>query len=1018
MKPLFIHMKNIGPFVDEKLDFSSLDEVFLLCGDTGAGKTTIFDAMTYALYGEFLGTRKNKAKDFRSQYAKEGDESYVEFEFSSCGEKFRVRRTLPYAYTNRNGKRSIKDMDVSLEQWNMAEEKYEFFNGGKTEIKTRLEEIVGLRAEEFSKIVVLPQGEFSEFLHANSNAKQEMLKKLFPVDFYQSIVEKIKEENDSVQDEIKRLEKSMQELSKDIDFENADKRIAELTKEHEAKKAVLGKIREEKEDLAKKYTVLETELKIALELEAATAEKKGLEKKIPSIEKLEEKLALADDADAVVPFIEGLETRREEMEEAKKSADRCKTDVEAAEKVLDAIKASEKEIKETETLSEQEKLKLKSLEDKLEVSMKYEREASRKVSVAEKARKFSESLAELEKKKVLLSDEILSLAESVSVDGRDKSPSEIYRLVVEKFSLVRKKDQEVSALYGKVQERESLSKEIESYGNELKSLTEEKDMRLVQVENAEKLLAEYRMKKEEQRTNDAACALVSYLKPGCACPVCGSVEHPSPAKVSEDFLGLDDKILTAENSVKSEQELLAICSEKIAGSSKMLKKLGEDFEVLSKECHGKTLEESEKDAASLHEEMYRLQDATEKAESFLGDMESLGEKISQLKEELSAAVTEKSSLDAVLKTLEDQMKKFGGDKTDFSDIQNEIDLLSKLLESHLCQVQKFKDELQKADREVESSRGRLEVSEKSRECAVENFRVAKELLESKLSVSKFKDAEEAKSAFVKKADKLNLKDEVEEFRRELESLDVKIAVLSKKVSKKSSMLQQNANEVSAGIAEKQVLIDELSVSVEKLLSEKTSLEKDFNQYGKYAEKHGKLCEKAAPLANLYKDLSGSNPSKVQFETWFLGLYFDDVVTCANRHLLRISGERYEFKMDTEKTGGNSYHGLDLVVHDYRTNQERDAATLSGGETFMASISLALGLTEVVQKSSRLDSLFIDEGFGSLDKESLEMAVGVLQEIGNSRTVGVISHVEEMLGAISCHVEVKKTERGSHIVERI
>ena len=181
MKPLHIFMKNIGPFVDEKLDFESLDEMFLLCGDTGAGKTTIFDAMTFALYGEFLGARKGKSKDFRSQFAADGEESSVELVFECMGDKFRVTRTLPYNYVNRNGKLSQKDSSLSLEVWNQEDSGFQFINGTKSELDRKLVEVIGLRADEFSKIVVLPQGEFSQFLRANSKEKQELLQKLFPV---------------------------------------------------------------------------------------------------------------------------------------------------------------------------------------------------------------------------------------------------------------------------------------------------------------------------------------------------------------------------------------------------------------------------------------------------------------------------------------------------------------------------------------------------------------------------------------------------------------------------------------------------------------------------------------------------------------------------------------------------------------------------------------------------------------------------------------------------------------------
>lgn len=1007
-------MKNIGPFIDEELDFTELDEVFLLCGDTGAGKTTIFDAMTFALYGEFLGARKGKSKDFRSQFASEGDESLVEFEFSSGGEKLRVARTLPYNYINRNGKLSQKDSMVSLEIWNADCGRYENVNAGKTEINSRIEQTTGLRADEFSKIVVLPQGEFSEFLRANSKEKQELLQKLFPVEFYQSIVEKVKEENDSVQEKLKVLESSMGELSKDVDFTDAEKRIASLEASHKEKKEYLEKLRGEKEDLAKKYTVIETELKTAKELENAEEEKEKLDEESENIASLVEKLAMADEADAVVPFIDGKNSRLEEEKAALEYYENNAAAVKDAQKKYDGLKKKEEENSKLEKILESNRLLLKTYSDRLVAAEKHAKVLTESKDARKNRDRLKKSLSGLEEKEKDKIQRLTEIAANAGIDCSDSDVSGIHSRILEKFSEAKEKASEAARIYNTVCEVSQVQEKIESTEKNLSCLEEEKKTRNIQIENIERLLLECNQKKEEQIANNTACTLVPLLKPGCACPVCGSTEHPSPAKAYGDFLDLDEKIETAAHSLESEKVLLASCCEKMAASKEILEKYREDLLRLKKETGDVSVEESFEESGRRKTEMYSLQDASEKSGVLLKEIQDSQKDMASIKDEMGDAESECSSLETALKLLEEQITKSGDGKTGADDIRKDMDDLSIEIEKQQDQVEKFRVEFENSDRHLGKCRTRLEESVNSLEAARKNSKEALATLEKKFAQSKFRSEKEAMDCFVEKDVRTELKKTVDEFRREYERVDAAIDLLSRKVSEKSAVIEKKAGEIAALMEEKQKSIDDASREAEEIFMLQTRLEKDFMQFKRLSDSHGKLASKAEPLARLWKDLSGGNPSRIRFESWFLGLYFDDVVVCANRHLLKISAQRYEFKMDTEKTGGNSLHGLDLVVHDYRTNKDRDTATLSGGETFMASISLALGLTEVVQKSSRLDSLFIDEGFGSLDKESLEMALGVLQEIGNSRTVGIISHVEEMLGAIPCHVEVKKTARGSHI----
>ncbi|MCQ2242058.1 AAA family ATPase [Treponema sp.] len=1014
MKPLSIHLKNVGPFVDESLDFTQLEEVFLLCGDTGAGKTTIFDAMTFALYGDFLGARKGKAMDFRSQFAKEDEDSSVELEFSSDGEKYRVVRTLPRPYVNRNKKASVEASKLTVEKWNESLSSYEFLNAGKSELEAMLVKIVGLSAPEFSKIVVLPQGEFSKFLRSNSSVKQEILKKLFPIDFYQSIVEKVKKKNEDLQGKIDLADAEIKNILKEVNLTDAENKIASYESRLDENKTLLTGLHKEKERLDKANAKLEAELKTASELEKSMEEKKKLDEKTSSMKELENKLNLSDSADLVVPFVESKNQRRKEMEVAEKRLAEIKEMTEAAENKFNSLKKNEAENQKIEKLIDENKILFKGYADRLEAAEKYAEEEK----LLEKSKeKLAEAKKSLDSENVVLKNlekEFFEKAREAGIPA-DEDSHRIFSVILEKYSKAKESHQAANHICSLVEQISGLELKISDSEKSVKELNFKKDESSRQIENSEKLLAEYKNAREEQAANNAALSIVSYLKPGCPCPVCGSKEHPSPAKASGEFLDLDEKISTAERSIKTETELRASYSEKIAAETKLAEKYREDISVLKKESGDISLDLAKEHADKAKAEMDLMQKLYESCDRILKDIENSRLAVAELKDLVSQAESDFASVSATLKALENQVKKNGGENTDPASIRSEMKELEFLLEKQQDQVSSFKKDFEEAGLNLEKNRTRLQEAQDAFETSTENFKDAESVLCSRLVESEFEDEKKVLECFLEKSEKDSLKAVLKKFLDEMSRLETSIQVLSGKVSEKYSQLQEKSEKLEQEIESVEEKINTVTKEGENLLAEKTIFDKNF---GKYLEKTKELAEleqEGKPLARLSKDLSGLNPSKVPFETWFLGLYFDDVVVCANRHLLKISGERYEFILDTDKSGGNMRRGLDLLVHDYQTNKDRDSAMLSGGETFMASISLALGLTEVVQKTSRMDSLFIDEGFGSLDKDCLEMSVGVLQDIGNTRTVGIISHVEEMMDAIACHVKVTKSDKGSHIL---
>ena len=220
MKPLLIKLRNIGPFVNEEIDFSKLENMFLITGNTGAGKTFIFDAMTFALYGSVCGSRGEESIQLRSKYTdvKDDSDAYVEFSFDVGGTIYRVNRTLAYKYVNKNNKEATKDSVVILEQYDIEKKSFIAFDEQKSQIDARIQSIIGLKKDEFSKIILLPQGAFSSFLKENSKDKAETLKKLFPVESYTQIMENVKDKAKELKQEIDAINNQIESLCQKYDF--------------------------------------------------------------------------------------------------------------------------------------------------------------------------------------------------------------------------------------------------------------------------------------------------------------------------------------------------------------------------------------------------------------------------------------------------------------------------------------------------------------------------------------------------------------------------------------------------------------------------------------------------------------------------------------------------------------------------------------------------------------------------------------------------------------------------------
>lgn len=953
MKPLKLHLKNIGPFLDETLDFTNLNEMFLVTGKTGSGKTTLFDAMTYALYGNTSGSRELKNFHLHSDFASSDEESYVDFTFLLNGNKYHINRTTSWEYVNRNGKISTKLPKALFQVWNQKLSSWEDFTGTTTQLDQKIEELIGLTREEFIKIVILPQGSFARFLHENSQERRKTLQKLFPVDIYTDIAQRIADQAKEKLNELDRLEKNLSEAQKDKLIEDSDNRLCELEKQIALKDRELSSLSEEIKKTSAECEKVNSLLERAVKARTLSQKLASLEEKAEEINLKKTKIDLAEKAAIVYPVLQ-------KYYECKKNFSQINSNKSETE---DKVKEASVKKAELEKLIPQNKSDTESLEQKK--------------TLLEKAREHIAPLKELEESKKHFLE----------------SFNELFTI---------NKELKDSCIYFENKKSESAKK-----------IEERKDL----ISKTEITAADLLKQKEEKEINEKAGFLAKTLSEGKPCPVCGSLTHPSCAKLSSFTLDLEDRLETENKNLEAQRELL----EKEQNENDELLELIEKIDELKVQTED-AVNSAIKTAAviSLQDEIKVLQNkissqSEQNSKDYTLTVKNARSKVFiQFKEKCISSLNNMRETNSSLNAISSQNKDYKGESAESLELQ--INSFEKEIALLTARINKFEYNLQTSVKETavleerlngltkqfDSAKQELENSEKAKTQAIEN--------------SNFSSEEEVLQSRITPEDLTSLKQECAQYTEDLTAVKTELKAQNAK-SEDEPELKKKYKELNEKINDSEQKSVKLKEERTELTNTQTRIHEALKRKEELLSEQKKLRSENEILFALDRDLNGKNPKKIQFDSWILGTFLEDIVTSANIHFAQISGNRFSFTLLTDGTKGNSYKGLDLTVYDSFTGKERDSASLSGGETFMASLSLALALTDVVQSRSgsiRLDSLFIDEGFGSLDGESLDNAISILEQIREERMVGIISHVESLETAIPCHVNVKKTNSGSKI----
>lgn len=1001
MKPLLIKLRNIGPFVNEQIDFSKLENMFLITGNTGAGKTFIFDAMTFALYGSVCGSRGEESNQLRSKYTdvKDDSEAFVEFSFESAGKIYRVNRTLSYKYVNKNNKEATKDSVVVFEQYNTEQKSFVSFDEQKSQIDARIQSIIGLKKDEFSKIILLPQGAFSSFLKENSKDKAETLKKIFPVDSYTSIMEDIREKAKNLKSELDAINNQITNLCQKCDFSEGDKFLEELKVKKEEIENKQKNNSHELQIIVSDITKLNEEKTQAKEKNEHSEKLNNLLSKKEFYEHIEEKIKKAEKSSVFGEFIRNVELCKKNYEKAKIDFEESKENLNFVSKKYDEIFHQENDF----AVLKAETKKMQSEFSVLEEQLKNAKELA-----------FYIEKTQSEKQKLEKLKEELNKIDCEITENKNKVNSELaVETVIEQITI------EISNLKIKVKDDEQklndfkslqkIIKEIDEKQSELRELNLSKDSLVKNIENNRKILDETLIEQKNYEMKNASYELAKDLQEGQECPVCGSLNHPKLA-CSISGLSYSDKISTYEQNLKISQEKAIEIESQISSVATLISE--------------KSIQKKELEAQSIVENICEIFEndkvSLEKKEEDIQFYKKIKENLELLEEKYKAKRDEIMEQDKIYSScLATQKEKENNSLKGLSleELTKKHLTVQKELEDSELKINKWENDCKNIASEKKACEVDNQTKSKYFSDSSKNLDDANAVLSEKVSSSEFNNLEEVLSSFVEENELIKIKNDLKEYSV---SVVEHSAVLEK--YKNIRMLSEIETDLQVAQNKKNEMDIEsqnLNNDFQKIIEDYTNFESSFEQYKTLENQRKTTEQKRLPYEKLNNDLNGNNPKKLQFDSWVLGIYFEQVVTYASKRFYDISNGRYNFKIANYENGGkgNSKKGLDLLVIDSFNGSERPTSTLSGGETFMASISLALALTDVVQNRNggiQLDSLFIDEGFGTLDNETLDKALGVLNELQETKMVGIISHVDALQSTIPSIIKVEKTQNGSHI----
>lgn len=1020
MKPISLTIEAFGPYRDSvTLDFSQLENhsMFLISGPTGAGKTSILDAMVYALYGEPSGeVRKTDA--IRSDFAELDRMTRVDFSFAIGDAQYRVER-LPKQMVAKKRGTGMREQNASATVYEMKDGEWKVIATSAAAIRDTIQRIIGFRKDQFLQVVLLPQGEFRKLLVASTNEREELLHTLFRTELYRKLQEALKSAYDEakagIEENLMKQTALIQSVPHDEDTPVLTiEHVRELLENREPHRDGLVVKRNEAVAEVNRLNTLRNEWALYNQAQQslieATSKLDIVKAKEPERTQLREKVKFLDSLLPVhvlykqyIDKQSSLTTLERALSDAEKSVEtatqhesNCIEAHEALESQAETIQAKRTTLAQLQQQSEKFD-ELGSLKKKL---------STLRSDVEQLDSKKSEADLEMQRQ----------LIKQIEVDIENlRKRLQGNSTLLEKVPVIQEQLNHLQRYSELVEEISQVQKEVAVKEETLSTLDKTVKEAKVHLERLEHLMQEGR-----------AYELVPFVKEDEPCPVCGSIEHPHLATKPELYptkdevevaRGLRDKELQKQANEVGQRDALVgrvhELSDHKNGQVSILKASIDGF--------------SEANFASIQQDLLAQMEGLK---TLRGESEQLGKTISDAEHRLSTAkdMLAKSEIahNELLKTLHELEVSIGSVQAKIDSLSEslpttDVELWRKQVTSLASEIKEYDAQLTVTTKQLEDARGQLSTKRGRLETLSSQVKEERKNLE--LLCEEYTQSLQSISLseidFVEALSDFNA---LEDFKTKLydleESFSTAQAVYDAALKTTESVVKPSdtvSDEVyDAAVERRDTLVGSLAAwdketkHIETTLSSLEELDSSMGEARNKVEFLGRLNDLANGGEQGFKN--------VTFERYVLGAILDEVVYAANLRLQKMSRSRYSLERSDYTGGGRGKQGLDLAVMDAFTGQSRPANTLSGGETFLASMALALGLADVIQSYAggiHMDTMFIDEGFGTLDPDTLELAMETLVQLQSSgRLIGMISHVPELKTRIPAHLEVTRGDEGS------
>ncbi|WP_416826093.1 AAA family ATPase [Ectobacillus polymachus] len=1020
MKPIQLTMTAFGPYKQrETIDFTELGEhrLFSISGNTGSGKTTIFDAICYALYGEASGEERNDANMLRSHFADDDTYTNVTLSFEMHRKTYYIKRQMAH---RKEGNKTATGGSVELYEVVENENIPCVDRFHVSDVNKKVEELMGLTKHQFSQIVMLPQGEFRKLLTSETENKEEILRRIFKTDRYKLIRELLDNKRKFLKS---KLEGKIQE--RDMYFRHAlsmplreGSTLKELSQKDRANSfQMMEALKEEQTFFSEQLHVVmkEEELQTTLlrqkekehhdaqslnelfsQLEQKENEYNDLMNRKSQMKQEEEQLIQGEKANQIIPFEDSWNDAIRVSEEINQACESIKKRKEQLEEAYKIAKSRYEEEKQKQSLRDQKKQEWIALND---------------------LKSIVETLAERTTQLAATSCQVKTISESLDTNKQQYEHDIQER---KKLSSYLQQLDEASQQYLTKQ------RELDGMREDSKLLMKyEKTYKEYELDQKLHRDAEQELNREtmaydaieKQWMSEQAGYLAAHLHAGEACPVCGSTVHPSKADSRSNSINESQMNEARKQKESIEKKYYQIC-EKWKISRKQCEELAEEaaqrgYDVAHFHLQFQELSDKGK---KLAKEVKQLEENETKRRSMRAKEKELEEKLDKLSQKIKqlendqyrlklAEAEQKLSLEHDRNMLPHAITSY----EEWNSLYEKAKLELERLEQSWSEAERLYQELHKDMIQVEADFASIS---REHERALKQKDEKYETFVLKLAEGGFQDAanyetskrtpEQISSTKRKIQDYYSsvdsVKKQVEHLRDSLEGKEIiDITELAEEVTE----LQQLVRTLIEQRQNIKLAIEDVRKLQDNIVSIDEQIHDDENKYQE--------------IVDLYEVVKGDNENRISFERYILIEYLEQIVHAANERLRKLSGGQFFLKRSERIEKRNRQSGLGLDVYDAYTGQTRDVKTLSGGEKFNASLCLALGMADIIQAYEggiSIETMFIDEGFGSLDEESLMKAIDTLIDLQKSgRIIGVISHVQELKQALPASLEVTKSKDG-------